>query len=388
MKTILYRSTDEAEPFWRSFERRAECWPFQSFDFVSTWQRTIGQSMGTEPCIVAVHDADGTPLMLLPLALDRRGPFRVLSWLGGDMADYKGPLVARQLGENLDYAAFTRIWHEIAAILPSHDLVSFDSQPEFIGSEPNPFTMLSESPHPSSSHYTLLEGDVDSFLAAKRSSKSRWQMRRKYRRLQEMGEIEFVIPREQAEIESVMQSVFEQKSRNYRELGVPDLFAKPEYREFCLSLSRASIETGFAHLSALTLDGELVAGHWGLVFRKRFYFLFPSYAVGEVERLSPGVGLLQHLFKWCFDHGVEVFDFTVGDEPYKDLWCDRELALFHHVQATSLQGIAPAAYISTGGRLKRAIKTSDVLWPIASRARSVLANPGSLLRSNRQTRTK
>jgi hypothetical protein len=53
-----------------------------------------------------------------------------------------------------------------------------------------------------------------------------------------------------------------------------------------------------------------------------------------------------------------------------------------------LQGIAPAAYISTGGRLKRAIKTSDVLWPIASRARSVLANPGSLLRSNRQTRTK
>jgi CelD/BcsL family acetyltransferase involved in cellulose biosynthesis len=381
MEITVYTSLDDAEAIWRDFEGEADCLPFQCYEFVSTWQRIIGDAQRVRPCIVVVSDPGWGPLMLLPLAIRRRGPFRVLSWIGGPMADYKAPLLARQLHERLDANGFQSIWTAVRKALPRHDVISFHSQPRYIGDQPNPFASLSESHHPSSSHYTVLEGgDYDSFLAARRSSKSRWRLRKKYKQLQELGEVEFVVPTDDAEIEAILRVVFEQKSRSYRELGVRDLFATPEYRDFCLALSKGSKESGLAHLSALTLDGEVVAGHWGLVFRKRFYFLFPSYAPGEIQRISPGVSLLQHLFEWCFEHGVEEFDFTVGDESYKDRWCDRELELYDHVQAASLQGLAPAAVNAASSRIKRAIKTHDRLWPLATRIRSAIGHPLSTLR--------
>jgi CelD/BcsL family acetyltransferase involved in cellulose biosynthesis len=380
MNTTVYTSIDESAAAWRDFEAEADCWPFQCFDFVEAWLATVGCAEGVEPCIVMVADSAGEPLMLLPLALQKRGPLRTLSWIGGVMADYKAPLIARDLDGKLDYGAFASIWATIRRTLPAHDMVTFDAQPELIGAQRNPFATLSGCPHPSLSHYTRLEGDFDSFLAAKRSSKSRWRLRRKYKRLQELGEVEFVIPETPSEIEAIMRSVIEHKSRLYSELGVRDRFAMPGVREFCLKLATEG-PRGLTHVSALTLDGEVVAGHWGLAFRKRFFFLFPSYGEGDVQRLSPGVLLLQHLFQWCFENGIEEFDFTVGDESYKDLWCDVDLELFHHVEATSLMGVAPAAVNSASTRLKRAIKNSDRLWPIAERARSVLGNTVSGLRS-------
>ncbi|MGD2047616.1 MAG: GNAT family N-acetyltransferase [Gemmatimonadota bacterium] len=384
METIVYRSLDEAETAWRDFEATAECWPFQSFDFVSAWHRTIGRAKGVEPCIALVVDSNDTPVMLLPLGLEKRGPFRRLSWLGGRMADFKGPLLARDLGEGVTGGQFEKTWDAIRKALPAHDFVVFDAQPDVIGTQRNPFATLSKRLHPSASHYTLLEGDFDSFLASKRSGKSRWRMRRKYRLLEELGEVEFVVPTTDAEIESIMWAVFEQKSRVYRELGVRNLFAEPECREFCLSLAKSSSPGGLAHLSALKLDGEIIAAHWGLVFRRRFYFLFPSYAEGDIQRLSPGVSLLQHLFQWCFEHGVQAFDFTAGDEQYKERWCDRELELYCHFQATSLPGLAPAGVSSAATAVKGVIKRSEVLWPVAERVRSALGRGRSLIRSRRR----
>ncbi len=374
MKCIVARSFDEAEAMWRSFEAVAECWPFQHFDFLSTWHRTIGNDEQIAPCIARVDRDDGRPLMLLPLGIERRGSMRVLSWLGGQVADYKGPLLLPDASEELISGGFATLWRNVLRELPAFDTIHFDSQPELIGSQRNPFTTLAVQDHPSSAHYSLLDGDLSSYVASKRSSKSRWQMRRKYARLKELGAVEWVMPVEESGIVPVMSALFEQKSRNYAELGVRDLFARPAYREFYLEMAKEHARSGLVNLSALTLNGEVVAAHWGLVARKRFFFLMPSYADGEVQRYSPGNILLQHLFEWCFENGIEAFDFTVGDETYKQHWCDHELKLFDHTQGATIMGMAHSKVISTSTRLKRALKTSDTVWPLAERARAALGN--------------
>ena len=38
------------------------------------------------------------------------------------------------------------------------------------------------------------------------------------------------------------------------------------------------------------------------------------------------------------EHGCKLFDFTIGDEPYKREWCDIEIGLCDYVATASFRG--------------------------------------------------
>src|SRR4051812_46668954 len=82
----------EAE--WRAFEREADGTVFQCFDWLATWQRHVGAAPGVRPAIVTGRDERGCILFLLPLAVQRIAFARELVWLGMDLCDYTGPLLA------------------------------------------------------------------------------------------------------------------------------------------------------------------------------------------------------------------------------------------------------------------------------------------------------
>src|SRR5437660_222529 len=60
------------EDEWREFEQRADCTPFQTFDWLATWQRCIGAPAGVTPAIVTARRSTGELLLLLPLAIERK----------------------------------------------------------------------------------------------------------------------------------------------------------------------------------------------------------------------------------------------------------------------------------------------------------------------------
>ena len=71
-----------AEGVWRSLEGAQTFFtPYQRFDFLSAWQRQVGEREGLVPFIVVGYDAGRRPLVLLPLAL-RHAMARVapVSW--------------------------------------------------------------------------------------------------------------------------------------------------------------------------------------------------------------------------------------------------------------------------------------------------------------------
>src|SRR5882724_4108012 len=79
------------EPIWRSFQETADCTPFQTFDWLSAWQRHIGALSGVTPAIVVGRRGDEI-LFLLPLAVERGAFTRRLTFLGQDLCDYNAPL--------------------------------------------------------------------------------------------------------------------------------------------------------------------------------------------------------------------------------------------------------------------------------------------------------
>src|SRR5271168_2440199 len=77
-----------AEPIWRALETGQHYFTsYQRFDFLSAWQHEVGRREDVSPFIVIATDADGRPLMLLPLALRHKFGIRTACFMGGKHAN-------------------------------------------------------------------------------------------------------------------------------------------------------------------------------------------------------------------------------------------------------------------------------------------------------------
>ena len=115
----IHTSLAELEDEWRQFEQFAECTPFQTFEWLSAWQRHIG-ALDHAIVVVAVgRFADGNTAFILPLAVDPRRFVRRLCWLGQELCDYNAPLLARDFSQHIAPARFVTIWRNLQTHIQS-----------------------------------------------------------------------------------------------------------------------------------------------------------------------------------------------------------------------------------------------------------------------------
>ena len=363
-----------AEHDWRAFEAQADLTVFQTFDWLSTWQRHIGSLTGVRPAIVVVRDAAGI-LCLLPLATQDGTFMRELSFLGSDLCDYNGPLLARDFTQRCEN--FSDLWIELAALLqndPRHrfDAVRFSKMPAMIGVQANPMLALGVVAHPSGAYATRLGSDWETFYSAKRSSTTRRRDRSKRKRLGEFGAVEFVNAERVDDIYAGLDLLMQQKARLFARMGVGNLFAKPGHATFYRALASDPLTRDLAHVSRLDVGATPAAINLGLIWRGCYYHLLASYDDGERSRFGPGAAHLHDLLRFAIERGLSAFDFTVGDEPYERDWCDSEIVLYDHIAAARWRGAIVVLPLIAALRLKRWIKQTPVLWRIFYAARSWL----------------
>src|SRR4029077_3193950 len=97
---IVHHDLAAIEQAWRAFEETAACTPFQTYDWLSAWQRHIGALNGVTPAIVIACRCDEI-LMLLPLAVQHASFARRLTFLGQELCDYNAPLLAPEFSSAL-----------------------------------------------------------------------------------------------------------------------------------------------------------------------------------------------------------------------------------------------------------------------------------------------
>jgi CelD/BcsL family acetyltransferase involved in cellulose biosynthesis len=367
------------EEEWRAFEAHADCTAFQCYDWLSAWQRHIGARTGTTPVLVVGRHA-GETTMILPLAVTRRASGRQLAFLGRDLGDYNAPLLAFDFHRK--FSDFKPIWSDIRALLRRdahyrHDVVLLDKMPERVGAQPNPFVQLEVGPHPSGAYLARLGDDWEAFYATKRSSATRRRDRSKRKRLAENGAVTLMTPVTQSDTVRTAERLIAQKARAFERMGVPDIFARPGYREFFMDIATNPATRSFAHVSSLNVGDVAAATNLGLCFRGTYCHVLASYDDGPLARFGPGAAHLHELMRYAIERGCTLFDFTVGDEPYKRDWCDVEMKLYDHVSTASARGLLAATVLSAFRSVKRAIKQSPRLWPSLLKLR---AGVGSLRR--------
>ena len=76
-------------------------------------------------------------------------------------------------------------------------------------------------------------------------------------------------------------------------------------------------------------------------------------------KYSPGRILLTELLIWSIEKKLSTFDFTIGAEIYKKVWCDKEEKLYETFFYKSFKGMLFLTFIKRLESLKNLIKKSN-----------------------------
>ena len=375
----LFEDLGAIEQEWRAFQEVCDCTVFQTYQWLSTWQRHIGSHLGWRPAIVAGRCPEGDLEFLFPLAVLPNQLTRRLTWLGSQLCDYNAPLLAPGFDQRTDAARFVRLWRAVLREICSRknlrfDLIRLCKMPQKVGGRPNPFLALRTSPNANGAYLTSLFGDWPSFYAAKRSSSTRRRDRTKRGRLSEFGEVRFVSPSSAGERAATLDTLIQQKSGWFAAAGVRNIFTHPGHRDFYNALATGETLRELVHIGRLDIGAAPAASNMGLTFRGTYYHLLASYdTVSPTARFGPGAAHIRELLGYAIGRGFTVFDFTIGDEPYKRDWSDTTLVLADHLSPATLRGAIAFVPLVAISVIKRWIKQTPVLWKMASAFRARVA---------------
>jgi CelD/BcsL family acetyltransferase involved in cellulose biosynthesis len=368
---------------WREFQREADCTVFQTLEWMETWQRHIGVGKDVRPAIVVGRDRDRNLLFIFPLSTQPFGFARELVWLGSELCDFNAPLLAPAFSQSIQPGSFKLLWKAIIQAIQSdpdlrYDLINLEKMPATVGSQRNPMLAVGVVLNPSGAYQVPVSGTWETFYSAARSSSTRRRDRTKRNRLAELGEVQLVTPDDPSDIASTLDTLMVQKARSFARMGIGNLFAKPGYRDFYMALATAPQSKQLVHVSELRVGTRAAAVNLGLKFRDRYYYVLASYEDDEqVARCGPGAAHLHELLRYAIERGFKIFDFTIGDEPYKRDWCDQSQPLYDYISSTSIIGSLVASRIRLKHWLKRSIKQNPSLWAAFSKYRALV---GSVLK--------
>jgi CelD/BcsL family acetyltransferase involved in cellulose biosynthesis len=377
LSVSIHTQFESAEDDWRAFERIAECTAFQTFAWLTAWYRHIGRRLDITPLIAIGRYADGRIAFIAPLGLDRRRSAWRLCWLGQDLCDYNAPLLARDFAQRVSADRFRDLWRELRGRLRSdpqlrYDWIDFEKMPQTVGVQINPFTYLAVKPNANSAHITQLGADWETFYRDKRSSATRRRDRTKRKRMEEHGAIRFATASEPDDLQRTLATLWQQKKRIFAHKGIGDMFARPGCREFFADFASNPVSRDMAHVSRLDVGENCAAANFGVVFGDCYYHVLSSYCDGELTRFGPGTLHLRELLAYAIQRGLRLFDFTIGDEPYKMEWSDLRLKLYDYSTAANWRGWPLHCAATIRRSMKRFIKQTPLLWHWGSRLRSAV----------------
>ncbi|HTY81820.1 MAG TPA: GNAT family N-acetyltransferase [Dehalococcoidales bacterium] len=156
------------------------------------------------------------------------------------------------------------------------------------------------------------------------STKQRHEARRKLRRLQESGNIEYHYIEESAAVPEAMDTFFKMFVESRRDKAE---FLTKQREIFFKNMTSNMADAGLLKLGVLSLDGKLVAQLICFDYNNCVYLYNSGY---EPDYVSLSVGMLSKTMaiKDAIEKGKKTFDFLKGAETYKFHLGGKEVPLY------------------------------------------------------------
>jgi CelD/BcsL family acetyltransferase involved in cellulose biosynthesis len=256
---------------------------------------------------------------------------------------------------------------------PDIDLVSLSRQaPHFEGRD-NPLAALATRQSPNLSLAVDLDGGFEAVLSRHGGSRKRQKFNYQRNRFNRAGGYRLIEATTLQEAERLIETFFVLKGASLRAKGIPDAFADEKVRDFFRTLAREALaedDPPFL-LHGVEVAGEIVAINGLSVTRETVVCNFGTYSDAD-PRSSPGYFIDYTNIEQACGQGRRIYDFSVGDEPYKRSWCDIETRHFETLLPLSLKGHLLALHERGSAAAIQALKSNPTAWDFVKRMRTRL----------------
>ena len=344
-------SFEALEPSWNRLALKTTN-PFLTHEWVSSWWR----SFGGEETMALTLSGDGGELVG---AAALTGPAPVA---GGAMNAYSAmwDVVAA------DDASRLAVWRRIGTLAGPR--ISFPRVPEASPSgslgpqalEQEGFTVVVR--HERRSPYIVLPGEWEELLASL-SGNSRSQVRKKRRRLERAGKLEFRTTLGGPRLEEDLDQFFRLEASGWKGDAGTAILHDPPGRKLFSDFAHAAARRGWLRLQMLNLDGETIAADYSCVLGDSIYVLKTCFDERHA-RLSPGAVLRAESIRSAIEDRLSVFEWLGEPDSYKLHWGGelRQLIGIH-----AYRGSALPAYLYHH-RIRPAARRLRALTPLPRRS--------------------
>jgi CelD/BcsL family acetyltransferase involved in cellulose biosynthesis len=358
---------------WRALEALPRNSLNQSYGWCVAWWAAYE----IEPVILR-GQAGGRTVMLLPLEIVSRQGLKLARFPGGRFNNINTGLFSADFpdlaGANL--TAFKA--GMVPALAPHADLLLLDCIPESSTEPQSPLLALAKSQNPNPSFQLPLRPTMDQTIAQLNAKTRRKRHRSQCRRLEAIGGFSHHCPIEMNEQHALLDRFFEQKAERFAALGLPDVFQPPAIRRFFHELINRSAGSHDypLRMHALRLHGEnegTVVAISG-VSRKGGHILCQFGSIDDklCPDATPGELLYWMMIEEACADGVEIFDFGVGDQPYKHSWCPVRTASRDIMLPVTARGRLAMPAIKAFATFRMAVKRNPRLYGMVQKVRSLL----------------
>ncbi|TGW06249.1 GNAT family N-acetyltransferase, partial [Mesorhizobium sp. M2D.F.Ca.ET.145.01.1.1] len=211
----------------------------------------------------------------------------------------------------------------------------------------------------------------DALLLRASGKRKRKKHRSQTRKFEAVGSHRRIEARSADEVERLLDAFFEMKEQRFRKMGIANVFGDDRTRAFFRGLFTQALaeDKPCFVLHGLEVAGKLRAVTGSSRSGRRLICEFGAIAEDELANTSPGDFLFFDNIQNACQTGFAVYDFSVGDEPYKRLWCDIETQHFEVLVPLTLKGRALGQALRQGARLKAFVKNSPTIWKLAKMLR-------------------
>lgn len=302
---------------------------FQHPLWLDALMRHLAPARGARPAAITGRDAEGRLLFVLPLVARSMSGVALLESADLGVSDYSAPVIRSGWSVPADLPGL------VERALPAHDVLRLkpvrgdgDGWRAVIAGEPKPLGFSAHAVRPALPY--------DQWRASAFAPSFAKRLDRKIRSFEKAGKAGYAVLSDPEEIRASIRAIRALRAGRFDGDPIQTDAGAAFYEEVAI---RGAAQ-GFARTCRLDLDGEPVGHVFGLAWRGRYHYLLIGCDYERFGRHSPGLILYDRMMRDWAEQGGEVFDFTIGDEPFK---ADFATA------ATPMLGVMRAA--TTRGRL-------------------------------------
>jgi CelD/BcsL family acetyltransferase involved in cellulose biosynthesis len=285
---------------------------FLTWQWLATWWECFGE--GATLFTFAV-ERDGELIGVAPLMVRREHGVRYVEFLGMGSSDYCDFIATEEDKAEVVQAVLEALlkrrdrWDRIRwRYLPSHSTTARHLAALKL---PSGWEQLQEVEAPCPALSIEASRTFAEACAQKKS------LVRHTRYFERLSPLEFRHVLDLDEVLDHLPNFFEQHRDRRFMAGDHSLFDDPRHRRFYERMTPVMLESGWLRFGVLHWNGEVLGYHLGFMHDGVFTWYKPTFNL-DYARYSPGEVLLKALIDDALTTGVKVFDFTVGDEAFKE----------------------------------------------------------------------